>query len=103
MQTRNRFKAFVARAVLTLMFGALVAAQSSVPGSAGRQPAAQLVTVSDVHDGDTLTAQDRGRVIKVRLEGIDAPELAHPFGRQSRDALANLVLHKSVTLTSHGV
>lgn len=43
-----------------------------------------------IHDGDTLTVLRYGRGVKLRLYAIDAPELAQPFGRQSRKALSNL-------------
>ena len=41
--------------------------------------------VVDVHDGDTLSCVDGTRV---RLHGIDAPELDHPLGPISRDWLS---------------
>lgn len=41
--------------------------------------------VVSVHDGDTLTALDAGNVQhKVRLTGIDAPEISQPFGTKAR-------------------
>jgi len=43
-----------------------------------------------VHDGDTLTLDDHGRKLIVRLDGIDAPELAHRYGKSSRGALTRL-------------
>jgi len=44
--------------------------------------------VEIVHDGDTVTCLDEsGRRKRVRLSGIDAPELDQPHGRASRDAL----------------
>ena len=47
------------------------------------------VSVVGVHDGDTLTGLtvDRQQV-KVRLEGIDAPELGQPFGKAAKRALS---------------
>jgi endonuclease YncB( thermonuclease family) len=57
--------------------------------------------VVSVHDGDTLTALDASNVQhKVRLNGIDAPEIGQPFGTVSRDGLRALVLRKSVMI--HG-
>lgn len=57
-------------------------------------------TVSSVHDGDTLTLQVRGRgAVSVRLDSIDAPELAQPWGTQARDALAARVLGRTVSVT----
>lgn len=59
--------------------------------------------VVNVHDGDTLTALDAGNVQhKVRLEGIDAPELGQPFGRVARDRLAELAKGKEATIREHG-
>lgn len=51
-------------------------------------------TVLDVHDGDTMTVAPMGDVrvpIKIRLYGIDAPELEQKGGPQSRDHLLSLV------------
>ena len=48
-----------------------------------------LWRVDYVHDGDTVTCIDEAhRPRKIRLVGIDAPELDQPFGRESRSALA---------------
>jgi endonuclease YncB( thermonuclease family) len=55
-----------------------------------------LGTVTAVHDGDTLTLNVAGTSYKVRLDSIDAPELAQPFGSLSQVALANAVLGSSV-------
>jgi endonuclease YncB( thermonuclease family) len=67
-----------------------------------------LANVVQVHDGDTITvslagsAASRGkpRLVRVRLNGIDAPELAQPYGLASRDHLAAAVLNKKVMLTT---
>mgnify|MGYP003094698964 FL=1 len=51
-------------------------------------------TVLDVHDGDTVTVAPMGDVrvpMKLRLYGIDAPELEQKGGPQSRDHLLSLV------------
>lgn len=53
--------------------------------------------VVSVHDGDTATVLDAGKVRhKIRLAGIDAPELGQPFGRVSRDHLASRIQGKRV-------
>jgi len=45
-----------------------------------------------VHDGDSITLLDAdNRQHKIRLDGIDAPELGQPFGRASRQHLAELL------------
>lgn len=50
--------------------------------------------VSSVHDGDTITVD----ATKVRLEAIDAPELAQTYGAQAKTSLSNLVLGRQVTV-----
>ena len=51
--------------------------------------------VVGVHDGDTLTVLAPGNVQhKVRLEGIDAPELGQPFGQASKQNLSRLAYGK---------
>jgi endonuclease YncB( thermonuclease family) len=55
--------------------------------------------VSAVHDGDTITLGNGAAAYKIRLDGIDAPELAQPFGNASQSALAAAVLGQSVTVT----
>lgn len=49
-------------------------------------------TVLNVHDGDTLKAQQGNRTQSFRFCGIDAPELNQPLGKESRDKLRSLVL-----------
>lgn len=48
-----------------------------------------------VHDGDTVTLQWSGGREKIRLLGIDAPELKQvPWGPRSRDHAASLMLNQ---------
>lgn len=74
-------------------------------------PLAPRVTRSDpvlvraVVDGDTIEVTTYGRV---RLLGIDAPEIGRgfdtsaPFGREARDRLTALVLHRWIRLEQDG-
>ncbi len=81
---------------------AIIAAAVCVPAHAAD---VQTITarVVGVHDGDTLTAlTDDKRQLKVRLHGIDAPELGQPFGQASKRALSDLVFGKQVTLHTTG-
>lgn len=56
--------------------------------------------VTGVHDGDTLIAlTSNKREYKVRLAGIDAPELGQPFGRASKEWLARQVFATKATIT----
>ncbi len=50
--------------------------------------------VSSVHDGDTITVAGT----TVRLDSIDAPELAQNYGSQSQANLSALVLGKTVKI-----
>ncbi|MDP1581187.1 MAG: thermonuclease family protein [Candidatus Didemnitutus sp.] len=53
--------------------------------------------VTNVSDGDTLTLKmPNGSSHKVRLFGIDAPELAQSYGDRGRQALNTLVQGKQV-------
>ena len=44
--------------------------------------------VVGVHDGDTLTLLVNEKQYKVRLDGIDAPELGQDFGTRAKQALS---------------
>lgn len=57
-------------------------------------------TVTRVSDGDTLWVRPSGggRYVKVRVLGIDAPEICQPWGVESRRALELLALGKVVRL-----
>jgi endonuclease YncB( thermonuclease family) len=59
-------------------------------------PPFDAVVVS-VHDGDTITVRTN-ETIKIRLDGIDAPELKQPFGQASKQAMSGLVYGKTVTI-----
>lgn len=61
--------------------------------------AAQNVVVGwvvSIHDGDTLTVRHGDKLLKVRLAGIDAPEMDQAFGAESRDHLKRLALQRTV-------
>lgn len=52
--------------------------------------------VVSIHDGDTLTVRHGDQLLKVRLFGIDAPEMDQAFGAASRDHLRRLALERTV-------
>lgn len=62
----------------------------------------RLATVTRVSDGDTLWVRmdDGGARRKLRLIGIDAPELCQAHGAEARDALAGLVLGRQIAIES---
>lgn len=74
-----------------------VPANGSPPRDSDGKEQVLIGRVVRVADGDTLTVADNsGGRYKIRLAGIDAPELAQPFGRQSRDALSTAARDKAV-------
>ena len=59
--------------------------------------------VVGVHDGDTLTLLVEGnRQVKVRLAGIDAPELSQPYGQKAKQALSALAFGQEARIDSAG-
>ncbi len=56
--------------------------------------------VVSVHDGDTLTVvrQDTGERQKIRLYGVDCPELKQPFGAEALETTRSAVLGKIVDI-----
>ncbi|MFV0677882.1 thermonuclease family protein [Variovorax sp. tm] len=58
--------------------------------------------VVGVSDGDTITARCGGpgayEQVKVRFNGIDAPEKKQPFGQRAKEALSDLVYMKEADL-----
>ena len=53
--------------------------------------------VVGVADGDSVTVLDANlEQHKIRLQGIDAPEKAQPFGQRSKENLSRLVFDKDV-------
>ena len=77
-------------------------AQVPAPGGDG-QPGADTwpAVVTYVVDGDSVWVRsvDRGARVKLRLLGIDAPEVCQPLGPQARDALRRLALNQPVQVT----
>ena len=53
--------------------------------------------VVGIADGDTIAVFDANRQQhKIRLQGIDAPEKAQPFGQRSKESLSRMVFGKDV-------
>ena len=59
--------------------------------------------VTHVSDGDTVTVQSLhgGQTYKVRLQGLDAPEICQVWGPQSRDALHAVLQGQVVEVQGH--
>lgn len=76
------------------------AASAAADGAATFKSQRLAGVVSRVIDGDTvwLAQPGRGKPVKVRINGIDAPEICQTGGVAARDALAGKVLGKSVQI-----
>jgi len=84
----NAFARFASALAGTLL--AVVALADDDPVLVGR--------VTKVHDGDTINVALTSGPIRVRLDGIDAPELKMTAGEASREELSRLVSGKEVAL-----
>lgn len=89
-----------------LVCGALASHAAAEPALVALAPAAAsdyAARVTRVSDGDTLWVKPLagGRYRKLRLDGIDAPEICQSGGTASRDALAARVLEQVVTVRVH--
>ena len=78
----------------------IAASAVAVSSFCGYSVGASLLTgtVISVHDGDTVKVSTASGVRDIRLEGIDAPELAQAYGPQSQANLSALVLNQPVTV-----
>ncbi len=64
-------------------------------------------TIISVYDGDTCTALitlplDVSKTEKIRILGIDAPEMPTPEGIKSKDVLSRKILNQKVVIVTHG-
>lgn len=102
MQPRDRHRWFVPLIASILLIGCHLL--TFAPQLRGDEPTPALPamitgTVTGAYDGDSITVKDeRDRVFKIRLEGIDCPELAQAHGREARDFTRAKVLGKQVVV-----
>ncbi|MEY4505685.1 MAG: hypothetical protein RL297_263 [Pseudomonadota bacterium] len=90
----NRFQRYLA-------YGALWGALAATPLVWAQSFSARVVTVSD---GDTVwvTPLQSQRRMKLRLQGLDAPERCQPGGDEATRALRELVLNQTVAVDVSG-
>ncbi|AKJ27961.1 thermonuclease family protein [Caldimonas brevitalea] len=78
-----------------------------MPAVAARKSTTLEATVTRVSDGDTVWARPDGaspgaKPLKLRLDGIDAPESCQPWGAEATQALRERVLGRRVRLELRG-
>ena len=83
----------LSRGAAVFLFCALCMAASA---QAASYPFSLRGDVVGVTDGDTIKILQDKKQYKIRLNGIDAPEMGQAYGRKSKDYLASLVAGKRV-------
>ena len=95
-------------AIKLVVLASVVLAISGYPDPAAARAQVRSGVVTRVIDGDTVWVKPTtrspgakaGEILKVRIVGIDAPEICQPGGPQALAALRGHVLGQTVTLTS---
>ena len=83
-------------AVLALLFGTIAYCFASNEHYSG--------ICVHVLDGDTVDVVDDGQNLhRIRITGMDAPELSQPYGQQANAELKELILGKEVTVIPMGM
>jgi micrococcal nuclease len=93
----------IGRAAIKLVVtGLLMVVSVQTPATAQSSQRSQSGLVTHVVDGDTVWVQigTHNNPLKVRLQGVDAPEICQAGGVQAQTALASRVLGQRVTVTS---
>ena len=69
------------------------------------KPAPTVFTgkVVGITDGDTVKVLRDNQTVKVRLSGIDTPEMDQPFGKQSKRFVSKLIFGKTVDVKDLGL
>lgn len=77
---------------------ALLSVVGAGAACAGQTPEPSTARVERVDDGDTLRVVMNGRQVRVRIFGVDAPELDQPYGREALDVARRLLADRTVTV-----
>ncbi len=86
----------------TVAFVAILLFAPPVPASEAEPE--RLFKVIKIIDGDTIDVLTGDRVmIRLRINGIDAPERGQPFGNNARRDLSDTIGGKLVRLRGHGL
>ena len=85
----------IRQACLSLAFLLLVSGSASAGTLFG--------TVSEIHDGDTITIICLKRPLEIHLMGIVAPEKEQPYSEVARQHLSDLILNKQVVVETSGL
>lgn len=97
-------RACLVGALLPCWLGAALAASDKAMGQAQARTEVWSGWVSWVMDGDTVVVVREGQrePVKLRIEGIDAPESCQSGGSEAREAMMVLALRKPVKVSDRG-
>ncbi len=73
----------------------LLLAAAALPLCVAQDWTGRVVRVSD---GDTLEVLRGRATVRIRLHGVDCPELGQPFGQRARQRTGDLAMGKTVTV-----
>ena len=90
----NLFRALICCAMLST---GVWSHGETIASDPGQEFTAKVIAVLD---GDTVLVRRNGRLAKIRLAEIDAPEKEQAFGLASRKSLSEMVLRKQVWLNT---
>lgn len=101
---RPSMRACLVGALLQCWLGGAFAATDKAMSQSQARAEVWSGWVSWVMDGDTVLLVREGQrdPVKLRIEGIDAPESCQPGGSEAREAMMVLALRKSVQVTDRG-
>jgi len=89
---RNRSPWVMGGLVIAIVLVSYILHEPKAPPSATPKGAELTCTVKTVYDGDTLTASCPVGEVKVRMFGIDSPEMGQkPWGNAAKEALRGLL------------
>ena len=61
-------------------------------------PLQNVKKINSIHDGDTINiVNENGKKVKIRLYGIDAPEIKQAYGEKSRHCLEDMLFNKKIS------
>ncbi len=82
-----------------LVLAALLVLGGGLAATAADQFSGKVVGIAD---GDTIQVLREQRSVRVRLNGVDAPEKGQAFGDRARQFVASLAFGQVVTVVVHG-
>ena len=83
---------------------ALISCQGvSTRQGAGQAPPPFRAVVEHVDDGDTFSVRAGTRTFRIRLSGVDAPEIGQQSGIESRNRLRALIFDRTIDVQPVGV